>query len=324
MRAGLGGVLGGIRGMCVCAVASVAALALAAAPAGASAASPVLEFVPSSSSFPIPFEAEGGSVNAKLGGYDRIMECTHAEGTGEITGARTTLSSYVFSGCTARPISGPGSPVKCSSAGAGEEEIRSATIEADLVYLDQANHEVAVLLNPGGGIYMEFDCEGALIKASGPFLSPVGPVNQLAASFTAVLERNGNSQTIDEYEDLSGVKHQAIPMAEVNAEPPDTSGVELAFTIRPSVPLQIKAVSTAEVETKQHEEEAASKKRQEEEAAALTAKTHQEEVEAKARRQKLTKALRQCKKVKSKGKRTRCRKRATKKYGRLHAFQRAR
>lgn len=270
-------------------VASIAAFALALAPACASAASPVLEFVPSGGSFPTSFEAEGGSVNARLGGFERVMECSHSEGNGEITGPRTTLSSYVFTGCLAKPLGGGGSNLKCQSAGASEEEIKSETIEADLVY--QANHEVAMLLNPDGGIYMEFECEGTLIKAIGPFLAPVEPVNKMAGSFTAVLTRNGNSQTTPtEYEDLNGVKHQAIPMAEVNAEPPDTSGVELSFTVQPSVPLEIKAVSVAEVEAKQHaeeaakkrqEEEAAKKKLQEEEAAALAAKKHREEVKAR-------------------------------------------
>ncbi|HYJ21187.1 MAG TPA: cell envelope integrity protein TolA [Solirubrobacterales bacterium] len=313
-------------------MASIAALALAVAPASANAVSPVLEFSSPGNSLPIPFEAEGGTVSARLGEFDRIVNCSDSEGEGEITGPRTTLSSYVFTGCVAQPISGGGVDLKCTSAGASEEEIRATTIAADLVYLDQAKHEAAMLLNPGGGIYMEFECGTNLIKASGPFLAPVSPVNKLADSFTAVLERDGNSQTIDEYEDLNGVKHQAIPTAVVNEEPPDTSGVALSFTIQPSVPLEIKAISAAEIEAEQREVEAAKKrqedeatakkrqadeavarKRQEDEAIALAAKKHQEEVVAKARKQR-TKALKQCKKVESKGKRVRCQKRANKKY----------
>jgi hypothetical protein len=328
-----------VRRIYVCVAAAVAALALMAVPAAASAASPVLEFVPSSGSFPTHFEAEGGNVNARLGDFDRIVECGTSEGEGEITGARTTFSVYWFTGCVANPIGGGGSPLKCTTPDAAEEEIESEVIEADLVYLNQATHEVAMLLNPGGGVYMEFECGNETVVASGSFLSPVGPVNQLAPSFTAILERNGNSQTVTEYEDLDGVKHQAIPTAVVNAEPPDTSGVELAFAVQPSVPLEIKAVSAVEVEVKQHEEakqreeaaakrrdeEAAAKKHQEEEAATkrqeeeTLAKTRQAEAEAKARKQKLTKALKQCNKIKRKGKRAQCKKRAVKKFGSHHA-----
>lgn len=321
-----------MRAIYVCVVVSITALALVVAPAAASAASPVLEFVPSSGSFPTYFEAEGGNVDARLGEFDRIVECSGSEGEGKITGPRTTLSIYWFTGCVAKKIGGGGTDLKCKSAGAEEEEeIESEVIEADLVYLSQANHAAAMLLNPGGGVYMEFECGGNAIKASGPFLSPVGPVNQLAPSFTAVLERNGNTQTVTEYEDLDGVTHQAIPTAEVNSEPPDTSGVALAFTVLPSAPLEIKSVNTLELEAKAHEEakkhreeEAAAKKRQDDEAAAQAAKKHQEEeaaalaakrAEAKARAQKLTKALKKCKKVKAKGKRVQCKKRAVKKFG---------
>jgi hypothetical protein len=345
-----GGSLAGLlRGMHVCAVASVAALALAIVPAGASAANPVLEFVSPGNSFPISFAADGGNVSARLGEFDRIVNCADSAGEGEITGPHTTLSSYVFTGCEAEEIGGGGTNLKCTSPGAAEEELRSEEIEADLVYLDQAKHEVAMLLNPDGGIYMEFACGANVIKASGPFLAPVDPVNTLIGSFTAVLNRNGNSQIPNEYEDLNGVKHQAIPTAVVNAEPPDTSGVELDFTIETSVPLQIRSVNKAEAEAKQAEEqaaaaaaaekkrqeaEAAERKRQEEEAARAAAERKSQEDEAaraaeekkaqeallaeeqRLKRQKLrAKGLARCREADSKRQRVRCETRVKKKYG---------
>lgn len=303
-RAGL------LRGIHVCAVASIAALALAAAPACASAASPLLEFVSPGHSFPIPFEAEGGEVSARLAEFEPIVNCSGSEGEGEITGPRSALSIYVFTGCVAQDPGGSEDGHECKSEGANPEEIRTGTIAAELVYIDQSKHEVAMLLNPGEGIYMNFECGGETVKASGPFLSPVDPINQLSSSFTAILRRSGASQIPSEYETLDGEKRQAIPMGQKGTDSPDMTGVELSFTIQPSVALEIKAVSVAEVEAKQHEE--AAKKHQEEEAAA---KRQQEEAEAKARKQHLTKALRQCKKVKPGQKRARCVKRATKKYG---------
>jgi hypothetical protein len=272
------------QGLSVSVLALIAALALTVMPAQASAASAQLEYVSPGNSFPIAFDAEGGNVSARLGEFDRIVNCADSAGEGEITGPRTTLSSYVFTGCEAEELGGGGTNLKCQSPGAAEKEIRSAAIEAEPVYLNQAKHEVAMLLNPDGGVYMEFECGTNVIKASGPFLAPVDPVNKLATSFTAVLDRDGNSQVPDEYEDLNGVKHQAIPTAVVNAEPPDTSGVGLEFTITPTVPLEIKSVNTVEVEAKQRqEEEAAAKKRQEEEAAA---KKRQEEEAARAAAEK--------------------------------------
>jgi hypothetical protein len=332
--------------MYVCAVASIAALALAVAPACASAASPVLEFASPGNSFPIPFEADGGEVSARLAEFDPIVHCGGSEGEGEITGPRSTLSNYVFTECEAHDPGGPEDGHECKSEGANAEEIRTGTIEAELVYVDQAKHEVAMLLNPDEGVYMDFECGGESVKATGSFLSPVDPINKLADSFTAVLRRSGASQLPSEYEDASGQKHQAIPMGQKGSDPPDMTGVELTFTIEPSVPLEIRAINAAEVEAKQRDEEAAkkrqdeeaaTKKRQEDEAAAkkrqedeaatlaakkrqedeaaLAAKKAQEEAEAKARKRHLTKALKQCEKIKPGQKRARCVKRAHKKYG---------
>lgn len=310
----------------------------------------MLEFSSPGHAFPIEFEAEGASLNARLGEFDRIVECTGSEGFGEVTGPRTTFSAYAFTGCEAEMIGGGGSNLECESEEAEEpKEILSEVIEAEPVYLNQANHEVAMLLNPGGGVYMEFECGANLIVASGPFLAPVTPVNQLGTSFTAVLKRSGNGQIPNEYEDLNGVKHQAIPKAVVSGEAPDDSGVELTFAIEPVVPLEIKAVSKEEVEAKQRaEDEAAAKKRQDEEAAKAAAeKKHQEEEAAKAaaakklqeeqlrqkeqaqakkRAEHRAKALKQCRKLKTSQKRSRCKTRVKKKYGapKAHSMRAAR
>ena len=321
--------------MFVCVVATTAALALTVGPACASAASPVLEFASPDGSFPIPFEANGGEVSARLAEFDPIVHCSGSEGDGEITGPRSARSSYVFTGCEAQDPGGPEDGHECKSASAGPEEIRSGTIDAELVYLDQAKHEVAMLLNPQEGVYLDFECGGESVKASGSFLSPVDPVNKLATSFAAILRRSGASQLPSEYENANGEKRQAIPVGQKGTDPPDMTGVELSFTIAPSVPLEIKALNSAEVEAGQREEEAAAKKRQDDEAAAkkrqddeaaarkrqddevaaLAAKKLQEETEAKARKRHLTKALKQCRKVKAGPRHARCVKRANRKFG---------
>ena len=327
--------------MGICAAASIAALALAVAPASASAASPVLEFVPPGSAFPIPFEAEGGEVTARLAEFDPIVHCSGSEGEGTITGPRSTLSSYVFTGCEAQDPGGPEDGHECKSAGAGPEEIKTGTIGAELVYIDQSKLEVGMLLNPQEGVYMDFECGGEPVLATGSFLSPVDPINKLAPSFTAILRRSGASQLPSEYENANGEKRQAIPMGQKGSDAPDKTGVELTFTIHPGVPLEIKAVNTAEIEARQREEEATKKrqedeaaakkrqedeaaarrrqddeaavrKRQEDEAAVLAAKKQRE---AAARKRHLATARKQCKKVKSGPKRAQCQKRAENKFG---------
>lgn len=322
------------RGICVSAVVLAAALALAVTPAQAKAASSVLEFVSPGTAFPIGFTAGGGSVTAALAEFDTVVHCTGSNGQGEITGPRSTVSSYVFTGCETQGGSDGGR--KCTSEGANEKEITAEEIEADLVYIDQAKHEVGMLLNPSGGVYMTFRCAGELVEASGPFLSPVGPINEDATSFTATLSRSGAVQTPSEYENALGEKRQAVPMGRRESNPLwATTGVELGFTIQTSASLRIEAVTAADIEAKQHEDEAAAtaaakkrqddeaaaaaaaKKRQEEEAAAAAARERQEE-EAKSerlRRARLSSRLKQCRKAQSKHRRVRCENRAKKKYG---------
>jgi hypothetical protein len=190
------------------------------------------------------------------------------------------------------------------------------------VYIDQAKHEVGMLLNPDEGVYMTFKCGGELVEASGPFLSPVGPINKEPPSFTATLSKSGAVQTPNEYENALGEKRQAIPMGKRGANPLATTGVELGFTIHTDESLQIKAVTAAEIEAKQHEDEAAAaaaaKKRQDEEAGVARAAETRQEEEAKLKRLRralLSSTLKQCRKAQSKHRRVRCEKRAKKQYG---------
>lgn len=312
---------GQFRGMCVCVGALIATLALTVAPAQAKAALPVLEFVAPGTAFPIGFTASGGEVTAALTGFDTVVHCTGSHGDGEITGPRSTVSNYVFTGCETQ--GGTDGGHECKTEGAtNAEEITAEAIEADLVYIDQAKHEVGMLLNPDGGVYMNFECGSESVEASGPFLSPVGPINKEATSFTATLSRSGAVQTPNEYENAIGEKRQAIPMGKRGANPLATTGVELGFTIHTSASLQIEAITAAEIEAKQRGDEAAAaaaaKKRQDEEAAAAAAAKKRQEEEAKSerlRRALLSSTLKQCRKAQSKHKRVRCEKRAEKQYG---------
>jgi hypothetical protein len=294
-------------------------LGLAPAPAYATATSPVLEFVIPSNGFPVSFTADGGEVTAEMAGFDTVVHCTGSHGEGEILGPRSTVSSYVFTGCETQ--GGTDGGRKCKTEDANAEEITASLVEAELVDIDQARHEVGMLLNPHGGVYMKFECGGEEVEARGPFLAPVGPINEESASFTASLSRSGAMQTPDEYENSIGEKRPAIPMGKRGTNPLVTTGVELGFRVIPSVPLEIRSVTAQEIEAKQREEEAATaaaaKKRQEEEAA--TAKNLQAEGQAKpkslTRAQLLAKALKQCKKTRAKHKRMQCEKLAKKKYG---------
>ncbi len=270
--------------LAVLAASATIVLAALLIPAGASAASPVLEFVPHGGSLPVSFTTEGGPVIAELAGFSKVVHCTASAGDGQVTGPRTAVAKYEFTGCVAQPGS-----TECKSENALKEEIRTGSIAAELVYLDQAKREVGILLNPGGGIYMTFKCGGESTEARGPFLSSVTPVNEAASSFTATLTESNALQTPDEYENAIGEKLKATPEGNREGAGWVTTGVASAITVHPNAPIEIRAITAAEVEAKQREAEArqrdeeakaaaAAAKKQQEEAAAK--KRHEEEVEA--------------------------------------------
>jgi hypothetical protein len=315
-------------------------------PASANATTPVLEFAVSGHGLPVSFTTEGGPVSAEMAGFSSLVHCTASHGEGEITGSRSAVAQYRFTGC----VTEGGSHQKCKSQNAQEEEIVTGPIDADLVFLDQAKREVAMLLNPAGGTYMVFECGGESAEGRGPFLAPVSPLSTAATTFTATLSQSGSVQTPNEYEGPFGERLKAVPEGRHGTNAWVTTGVETTITIHTGVPVEIKTMTVAEVEArqqeeeaarqaeqKQHEEEALAKKRQEEEAAA---RKHQEEVAAATKAQEeaaaaqkkreeahshktkpltrgqlLAKALRQCRKE-PKRRRARCVAWAHRKYGR--------
>ncbi|HEY2768511.1 MAG TPA: hypothetical protein VGI76_09645, partial [Solirubrobacteraceae bacterium] len=276
-----------LKGRPISAVALVAAIAALLAPASAGAVEPVLEVVVPGHSFPVAFTTEGGAVTAEMSDSENtVVHCTSSSGQGELTGPRSAVAKYVFSGCVAEHPS-----AKCQSASANPEEIKTEQIPAELVYISQAKHEVGILLNPGKDVvYMTFECGKEPVEARGPFLAPVGPVNQEVTSFTATLSELAGAQTPNEYENLRGEIFKAIPEGSREGEPFVTTGVASTITIHSAVSGMIRAISTEEVQAKRHEEEvqakqheeevqsqhAADVKRQEEAAA----KSHQEEAAA--------------------------------------------
>ena len=238
-----------LRGSRLCAVALVAATALLIVPAGASAASPVLEFVVPGHSWPVSFTTKGGTVRAE--GFEEVMECTGSSGEGKITGAHKAEADFVFTGCHTEG----GAKCKSDGAGTGEEEIKTGEVGAELVYIAQAKHEVAILLNPAGHTYMEFKCGGIPARGEGSFLAPGSPLNTETTSFVTTLSKLGGVQTPDEYEGVGGEKFKAIPLGEKNGNSIlDPTGVESTITVTTSEPVEVRAFTEEEVEAKQREE----------------------------------------------------------------------
>ncbi len=276
------------RFVCVAALVAAAAMLPLFAPAAASAIEPVLEFVAPGHGLPVSFTTESGPVSAEMVGFEALMQCSASRGEGEITGPRSAVAEYAFTGCVANHSK---ATAQCKSDNASAEEIKTGPIAAELVYVNQEKREVAILLNPSGGIYMKFECGGESAEGRGPFLAAVVPLNKETTSFTASLSELESMQLPDEYENEAGEMRTATPEGRRGEGQFVKTGVQAAFTVHTSVPVEIRAMTIADIEVgqreeKQHAEEAtlaaAAKKHQEEAAAA--AKRHQEEEAADAQR----------------------------------------
>lgn len=331
MRSRIGRLLDGHRMAVALLTATVSALLLAS---GASASPPVLEFVTPGHAFPVAFTTESGAVTAELAGFESVVECAASTGEGEITDPHSTLSQYTFTGCAAKGSLN----ATCKSEGANVGEIVSEEIEAEPVYIDQARGEVGMLLDPKGGVYMKFECGGEQVEANGPFLAPASPVNKITTSFTATLSESLGVQLPNEYENSSGEKRLALPTGKRGTHEPASTGVEAAFTIHTAVPIEVKAVTTGQMEAKQREEaektrqaeakrteetisklreEVAADKRAEKILSAKLAaieKRQKEEATKRKREALLASALKRCKREPPR-RRSQCRARAEHRYG---------
>lgn len=109
----------------------------------------------------VTFETAGGSK----------LTCTGATGEGEITGAKSTTGSYVFSGCETAKL-------KCESEGGGTGTLIGNTLDGllgiEFEAANPANNRIAEDLFPAesGGFFVEFECSGLRVVARGSVLNP--------------------------------------------------------------------------------------------------------------------------------------------------------
>lgn len=221
-------------------------------------ANAVLEFAPANGSFPVKGSYAGGRVILVLGG-PRGLYCYGSSGQGEITSVARSTVEITYTECSAfRRTSEPREEVEeleeleklakeglesssqCHSAGALEGEIKVGPLEAELAYADRENGEVDIVLNPGGGTYLAYECEnepGELVEGRGAIAAPVTPINQEITTLTQAF----SFQDPFEYENIKGEFFSAIPTVFLNGEQSGAIGVEAVYGLDTAVPIEIKA-----------------------------------------------------------------------------------
>jgi len=135
----------------------------------------------------ITFETVGGTK----------LTCTGGTGEGEITGPKTTIGSYVFTGCEAVKIkcNSPGAPLG-TLIGHKVEGLLGLEVEGSEPKLDKVAND----LFPAepGGFFVEFECSGLKVVARGSVLNPASE-NAMLSSVTLKWTSAGGKQKPEKF-----------------------------------------------------------------------------------------------------------------------------
>jgi hypothetical protein len=113
------------------------------------------------------------------------IECTSGKSVGSITGEKSGTIKFVFTGCTAGEF---GTPCKSTSS-KEERKIESETVPFVLAYTKMTSPvQVALDYNHKGGTLMTYICGSVETTVRHAILSPVTPLNTVAAKFTSKFE----------------------------------------------------------------------------------------------------------------------------------------
>lgn len=94
------------------------------------------------------------------------ITCTGGSGTGEYTGPKTIGDiALTFTGCSQ-------AGQECASAGAGQKEIRTSTLEGELGW-EAKPSKVGLELHPDSGAFMAFTCGSTAISVTGGVIAPM-------------------------------------------------------------------------------------------------------------------------------------------------------
>lgn len=175
----------------------------------------------------ITFETVGGSK----------MTCTGSTGEGEITGAKSTIGSYVFTGCELNGF-------KCATEGAPAGTLIGNTLDGLLgVEFEAAspvNNRIAEDLFPAesGGLFVDFSCVGIKVVARGSVLNPTTE-NSMTASTTLKWTTTSGKQKPEKF--VGGPT--AVCEVSTNGGPFEQCGGTLTLVLTLEEPIEINTVA---------------------------------------------------------------------------------
>jgi hypothetical protein len=121
----------------------------------------------------------------------KIVKCKKSVGTGEFTTERFGTTSITFSGCG---VNGS-TKAPCESPSAGAGIIKTSTLHSGLVWLDEAETKVGVLLTNASGD-MQIKCGAESFTVKGRL---IGSVTNTTKGMTLTFAVTGGKQAITSY-----------------------------------------------------------------------------------------------------------------------------
>jgi alpha-tubulin suppressor-like RCC1 family protein len=117
-------------------------------------------------------------------------------GTGEISGP-STLGNLVltFSGCE---LGGS----KCSSAGAGEGEVKTSPLQASLGWRESEANTVGLAISPVAlpGAFLEATCGSSTVVLDGGAIAAITPVDNMTAGFSVKFKQSKGKQSPESFQ----------------------------------------------------------------------------------------------------------------------------
>jgi hypothetical protein len=211
-----------IAGLCLVAALATSVVAVA----GASAALPIFN-----GPFPKPFKSASKATTIETVGKVTIT-CQAGTNAGEITGPKTDLLKFRFTGCATRQA-------PCSNANAAGEVVTN-TLSGTLGYLNKAKREVGIdFIFPGAAI-AEFHCGNLHVAIVGSIVGRIFPVDKKVSppsSFILVFVQAGGKQ---KFTKLEGGSVDVLKSA-LGGAPLEESGLSSIDAITFAAPTRIKA-----------------------------------------------------------------------------------
>lgn len=209
-------------------------------------AAPVFEF-PAAKTVKI----EGGAGRFETSSGEEV-KCTSESGSGELEGEsgsqKVTDVLVAFKGCTSTILT---KTYKCKSAGAAEEEVKTADLSGRLGYIEKASPKVGLLLSPtAGGNFAELECthssEKVTVLVRGSIIGLITPVNTVvepggSTEYFLLDFGKGSGKGVPLYKSFEGESENLLETETTINKHFEQSAIEGSVRIYPSVAAKIVA-----------------------------------------------------------------------------------